>query len=523
MLLVVNVWSASAQSSLSTIQGSVKDESGAAVPGVTITLTSPALQVPQIVAVSEADGNYRIGELPAGTYKITFELTGFKTVVLSEFRLGIGFVARADASMIVGGLEETVTVTGASPVVDLSTTTTSVNLTRETLDSIPSGRGLQQLFAMTPGVTTNQVDVGDSAMGVRASTTNYGFNANNKIQIDGIDISDGTSSGIYMSSMTLDEAQIRTSGNDAEVSVPGVSMVAVIKSGSNAFHGSYMFEGERPELQGNNVTDELRAQNISNTNPIQHLYDGNADLGGRLVRDKVWFYVSIGRQDKQQGVPGFASGPGADGKYLTSDDPPAYVTTRLTHGAMKVSYQPSTGNRLIAAWQPTMKYQPQGLPPEPSRLRPLESTLDYKNPSRMYKGEWQSTLSNRMVYDLVVGGGGYTADYAPWRTHFGNPVTASNPSRMDRETGLNLGSNPKTNLELRDRVELDSSLSVFPDRFLGGKHEMKVGTSLYWRGLSVGLRNTPAGNYTLIFDKVNGVSGQPVEIQMNNAPTRPKP
>ena len=164
MLLVVNVWSASAQSSLSTIQGSVKDESGAAVPGVTITLTSPALQVPQIVAVSEADGNYRIGELPAGTYKITFELTGFKTVVLSEFRLGIGFVARADASMIVGGLEETVTVTGASPVVDLSTTTTSVNLTRETLDSLPSGRGLQQLFAMTPGVTTNQVDVGDSAM-----------------------------------------------------------------------------------------------------------------------------------------------------------------------------------------------------------------------------------------------------------------------------------------------------------------------------------------------------------------------
>ena len=85
---------------------------------------------------------------------------------------------------------------------------------------------------MTPGVTTNQVDVGDSAMGVRASTTNYGFNANNKIQIDGIDISDGTSTGIYMSSMTLDEAQIRTSGNDAEVSVPGVSMVAVIKSGS---------------------------------------------------------------------------------------------------------------------------------------------------------------------------------------------------------------------------------------------------------------------------------------------------
>ena len=188
----------SAQSALSTIQGTVKDESGAPVPGVTITVTSPALQVPQTTAVSEADGNYRIGELPAGTYKVTFELPGFKTVVLNEFRLGIGFVARADATMAVGQLEETVTVTGASPVVDLTTTTTSVNLTRDTLDAVPIGQGLQQLFAMTPGVTTDRVDVGDSAMGFRASTTNYGSNSNSKIQIDGVDISDGSSTGIYM-------------------------------------------------------------------------------------------------------------------------------------------------------------------------------------------------------------------------------------------------------------------------------------------------------------------------------------
>ena len=88
---------------------------------------------------------------------------------------------------------------------------------------------------------------------------------------------------------------------------------------------------------------------------------------------------------------------------------------------------------------------------------------------------------------------------------------------------LNGGTNGKTNLELRDRFEIDSSLSAFPENFLGGHHEIKVGTSLYFRGLSVGWRNNPAGNYQLIFDKVNGVSHQPVEIQVNNAPTRPKP
>ncbi|MEO5739091.1 MAG: carboxypeptidase-like regulatory domain-containing protein, partial [Vicinamibacterales bacterium] len=94
-----------AQSALSTIHGTVKDESGAAMPGVTVTLSSPALQVGQLVAVSEADGNYRVGELPAGLYRIAFELPGFKSYVLGDFRLTIGFVARVDATMGVGGVE----------------------------------------------------------------------------------------------------------------------------------------------------------------------------------------------------------------------------------------------------------------------------------------------------------------------------------------------------------------------------------------------------------------------------------
>jgi hypothetical protein len=521
MALVLVSGPAWAQSALSTIHGTVRDESGAAMPGVTVTLTSPSLQVGQIVVVSEADGTYRVGELPAGVYRIAFELSGFKNYVLADFRLTIGFVARVDATMAVGGLEESITVTGASPVVDMTSTTTSVNLTSETLEAVPIGRGLQQLFAMTPGVTTNRVDVGDSWMGVRANTESYGQTANSKIQIDGIDISDGQSTGVYMTSLTLEEAQIRTSGNDAEVSTPGVSMVAVIKSGSNNFHGSYIGSFERPELQGSNLSDQLRAQGLSETEPLKHLYDASADLGGRIVRDKLWFYGAFVQQDKVSGVVGFAENPGPDGRYLTGDEPPGYVRTRLTHGSLKLSYQPTRNNRLIAAWQPTLKYQPQGLPPEPNRLRPLESTLDYRNPSSMYKGELQSTLSNRMVFNVVAGYGGYLADYAPWRSNFAAPVEKGNPPRLDRETGLNLGANPKTNLEYRDKWQVDSGLSVFPERFLGGQHEMKVGTTLYWRRNSVGWRVHPAGDYTLVFDRVNNVSNTPTEIQIRNSPTQP--
>ena len=510
-----------AQSAGSTIHGTVTDETGGTLPGVTVTLSSPALQVRQIVVATQADGTYRFGELPAGTYRLQYELPGFKTYILDDLRLAIAFVARADAKMLVGGLEEAITVTGASPVVDLTTTTTGVNLTKEIVESVPIGRGLQQLFAMTPGVTTNRVDVGDSWMGVRAATENYGPSANAKIQIDGIDIADGTSTGVYLSSMTLEEAQIRTSGNDAEVSVPGVSMVAVIKSGSNQFHGSYLVEGERPELQGSNLSDSLKAQGLTDTEPLRYLYDVTADLGGRLLRDKLWFYGAISRQDKLQGVVGFASGPGPDGKYLTGDEPLGDVRTRLTHGALKLSAQPTASTRLIGAWQPTLKYQPQGLPPEPNRFRPLEATLDYRNPSSMYKGELQSTLSNRVVFNVVAGYGGYLADYAPWRSKFANPVVPGNPSRLDRETGLNTGANPKTNLEYRDKWQMDAGVGMFPERFLGGHHELKTGTTIYWRRNSVGWRTTPAGNYTLVFDRVGGVSNQPAEIQIRNSPTQP--
>src|SRR5262245_51461487 len=310
-----------AQNAGSTIHGTVKDESGAAVPGVTVTIESPELQVGKMTMVSEGDGGYRFGDLPSGTYKITFERPGFKTVVQNDFKLAIGFVSRVDATMAVGGLEETITVSGASPVVDLTTTTTSTNLTRQVLDSVPVGQGLLNLYAMTPGLTTQQIDVGDSLVGKRTASENYGPAFNSTIRIDGIDIADGTNSGVYQSSITLDEVQIRTSGNDAEVSVPGSAMVAVIKSGSNQFHGAYTIDGERPELQSDNLTDKLRAQGLTNTNPIVHLYDASADLGGRIIRDRLWFYTAISRQDRLAGVPGFVQSP--------KDSTPAYVQSRM--------------------------------------------------------------------------------------------------------------------------------------------------------------------------------------------------
>jgi hypothetical protein len=512
-----------AQSGRSTIEGTVTDESGLAVPGVTVTVAAPELQVGQITVITETDGSYRAGDLPAGTYRITFELPGFRTIVRNELRLTIGFVARIDATLTVGDIQESVTVSGASPVVDLTTTTTSSTITRDTLDTVPVGQSLYNVFAMTPGLTTSLVDVGDSQLGKRFGSQNYGPTQNATIRIDGLDIADGDNTAVYLSSATLDEVQVRTSGNDAEVSAPGTAMVGVIKSGSNQFHGTLSAAAQRPELQSSNLSATLRAQGLTNTNPIVHLYDTLADIGGRIIRDQVWFYSALSRQDRIAGVPGFASGPGPDGAYLTQDDPPAHEQTRMIYSALKISYQPTPRNRLNMAWQHTDKSQPQGLPPSASRLRPLESSYNYHNPSWMFKGELQSSLTQRMLLNVVGGATNVISDFNPFTSKYNKPVVKGNPSYLNRETGLNTGASPSTQRYDVDNWLFDGSVSFFPENFLGGRHELKAGYQYGWHRTSVAFRSSPAGNYVLVLDRVGGVSNQPAEIQIRNAPTTPLP
>ena len=153
-LLVASLGLASAQSvSSGTIHGTVRDQSGGVLPGVTATLTSPALQVRELVQVTDAEGAYRFVDLPAGTYLLKFELTGFSTLIREDLRLTIGFTARVDESMKVGAMEESVTVSGQSPIVDITSTSASVAFTKEILENVPRGRDLQNVLAMAPGVT----------------------------------------------------------------------------------------------------------------------------------------------------------------------------------------------------------------------------------------------------------------------------------------------------------------------------------------------------------------------------------
>ena len=493
-----------------TIHGTVTDATGAALPGVTATLTSPALQVAQVVVVTDQAGNYRFTDLPAATYRVTFELSGFSTLIRNELRLTVGFVAEVDVTLAVGAIEQSVTVTGQSPVVDATTTSPSVTLTKEVLESVPRGRNLEDVFVMTPGVTTQGApDVGDSNLASRQNIQNFGAGNIPKLQVEGINVTDsgGQSSGSYVSAFAFEEVMIKTSGTDAEVSTPGIEMVAILKSGGNDFHGQYQGSFERPGLQGNNRTPELLAQGVSFTNPLKSYADGAVDLGGRIIRDRLWAYGAWNRQSQTTGLLGFAAGPGPDGKYLTTDDVPGDFTSSLTSATMKLSYLMTKNNRMIGMWQKDQKVQPQNLA---SRFVPLENTRNYHNPIQMYKGELQSTLSDQLLLNVVAGYGGYFADY---RTDYGRP---GNPSRLDIATSMNTGPNPSLNQQGQGRYQVDDSLSFFPKRFLGGRHELKAGTTFYWEADGLGKLTNPQGNYLLYYD-----GGVPYQMDIFNYPIRP--
>jgi hypothetical protein len=444
------------------------------------------------------------------------ELPGFSTYLRDELRLTVGFNARVDLTLKVGAMEESVTVSGQSPVVDVTSTAASVAFTKEVLDSIPRGRDLQNVFAMAPGVTQAVADVGGSTMAQRQNLSSYGVLSQPKLQVEGMNVTMGAdqNTAIYFLDSTLEEVQIKSSGNDAEVSVPGISMVAIMKSGGNTFHGTYQASTESPKLQADNLDNALRSQGLTATSPLKNFYDVSADLGGRIVRDKLWFYGAYGRQAKKEGVLGFASGPGADGRYLTADDPLADFETSLEQLSLKFSYQLTKNNRLVYAWQRGTKAQPQN---NAGRFTPLESTRDYKNPTAIQKIELQSMLSPRVLVNAVAGYSGYVTDYDAARSY----ARADAPPRQDLATTLNTGSAPLHQNKTRDRFQTEDSISFFPERSLLGKHELKTGVSIYLDKSSDGYSNNLACNCILYTDTIGGVPNTPSQIRIYNTPVVP--
>src|SRR5258707_513044 len=279
--------------SATTILGQVTDDNGGALPGVTVTLKSPALQVPEMTTVTDGRGEYRLTPLPIGTYSLQFELSGFQGLRLEGIKLTSGFVAKLDEVMKIGAMSETITVSGQSPLVDVTQASTATSLQGDALALIPSGtNGIVGFLAQVPGARTN-LDVGGSTV----TDTNI-FTANGQAgesweMLEGVFSATAinSASGTHYDFNAIEEGRFQTSGNSAETPLRGMAVNLVMKSGSNTFHGMTEYNGTNYKFQSNNIGPTLRTQGVKSAPRLETRKDGGGQLGGKLIESKLWFFA----------------------------------------------------------------------------------------------------------------------------------------------------------------------------------------------------------------------------------------
>ncbi|MYH21868.1 MAG: TonB-dependent receptor [Acidobacteria bacterium] len=290
-----------------TITGTATDEQAAVLPGVTVTVDSPALITPRSTTTG-AGGSYSHPALPPGDYTVTFALSGFQTVVQEGVRVSVARTLEVNASMGISGVEETVTVTGDAPVVDVRSATVQTNIERELLEAVPTGRNPWVMAGMVPGMVTGQLDVGGSNGMQQYSMEIFGSSASmQSFNVDGLKVNwpggDGGWTMQYYGFSMYEEFNFQTSTHSAESDTGGVMMNMVVKSGGNEFSGDAIALYNAVDLQGEPVE--------TGANPITRAIDLNGTLGGPIVRDKAWFFTAYRYwiHDQEVSVPADYVGP----------------------------------------------------------------------------------------------------------------------------------------------------------------------------------------------------------------------
>lgn len=459
-------WDAGAQTTdRAGIEGKVIDQGGGVLPGVTVTIESPALLGGARTAVTDAGGRYRFAALPAGTYQVTYELAGFAPFK-REVRLDTGFVATLNETLQVGAIEESVTVTAESPVVDIRTTSVSTNLAEEALEQLPTSRSMWQAMNLAPGIRVSGVDVGGTAVGTQQSYANYGTSAGgNKPSLDGVDTrEDAGGAGFYYDYGAFEEVQIKAMGNDAEMATPGTQFVGILKSGGDQFHGTGYFAWETPKLQSNNVTDALRGRGVSEGNPLIAYRDGNVDLGGPIFKEKLWFYGSYRNQQIKQRVLGYVASPGPDNLPGTADDVPGNYLVTLTNATVKLTGQLNPKHRFNGFVQAQTKDYPERTA---NSYRYKESTFQQIFKPIAGKAEWSWLISDRTLLNAFLGHWSYHTDIANW---------TDDPPAYDAVTLRYWGRYNTSPYSVgRHRWQYNASLSHFVPSAWGGAHDIKAG------------------------------------------------
>jgi hypothetical protein len=305
-----------AQSAAGGIAGVVRDTTGAVLPGVTVEAASPALIEKVRSVVTDTQGNYKVTELRPGTYSVTFTVPGFSTVKREGVELTTGFTATVNAELTVGSLEETVTVTGASPVVDVQNVVTQTVLKREVLDQTPTAQNLTGFAALTVGLkatgsSAQSPDVGGSiGEGTVSLVIHGGRETDTHMNFDGLSAGNFVTSGggqgrhLYINRAYAEEVTLQTAALSAENETGGIEVNAIPKEGGNLFTGVFNADWTNKDLQSSNLNDALRARGVDRQAGLNYQYDLSGAIGGPLWKDRVWFYNAYRKQESWIYIPG---------------------------------------------------------------------------------------------------------------------------------------------------------------------------------------------------------------------------
>ena len=505
LVIQLTITAAAAQTVSATtgaIDGRVTDNTNAVLPGVTVTVSGPAMMGTRTVTTND-QGVYRLAAVPPGDYTVVFTLDGFAPLTRKEIRVDLGFTATLNVQMSVGAVEENVTVTGASPVVDTASTKITTTFDAPLLASLPSGsRDYWALLSETPALKLTRIDVGGSSAGSQSNYYAYGTTGQNRPMIEGINSTQGTERfGNYPDMGSFEQIAVNAAAHTAEMAVPGIQMIFISKSGGNTYHGSATAHYENERWQSFNIDDDQIARGITSggglgprdVNRLHRFRDTSADVGGYIVKDRLWWYGAVRDLETEVRLPNFAIKP---------------FLTRLTTYTGKATYTLSKNTKLVGYVERNTKHQPNRLDAFALGLTGIftseDASFDQWLYPRLYKGEVNTVVGDALFFEARAGQYGFD-----WPD---SNYTAA-PRYEDLGNNLVSGSSRWRELDIR-RNQVLGSVSYFRNGWLGD-HNFKIGWEIF-RDTTDQTERT--GSFADVVQILR--NGSPLQVYLLGNPTR---
>ena len=482
----------------SGIAGVVRDASGGVLPGVTVEASSPVLIEKIRTVQTDAQGQYNIVSLLPGTYSVTFSLGGFTTVKRDGIELSSNFTAPISVDLKVGGLEETINVSGQPPVVDIQNVVHERVVSREQLFTLPINRELGGFAAIIPGaiIAPTQQDVGGNKDPINQGiSVHNNRTTDNRQLLDGMRFNaEGSGRGFYFNPAAAQEVSVELGGQPAEYELGGVQANLVPKEGGNHLTGFLFADGTNSSMLSNNLTPALQARGLQAVNRQKYIFDVNMSIGGPIKQDKLWFFTAHRKFGYANTIAGNFYNATQDTLFYTRDlNRQAYIDEGNLTNSLRLTWQASTRNKI------NLSYDIQNtclchvsltglLSPEASQVR------YYKNPNYLIQGKWNFVVNNRMLVEA-----GSTTLMFDW-PNYRQPGTETAIPVIEASLGYQYGAAIISSTGHRIADQSNQRVTV---SYVTGSHAFKTGMTMQegWHRHQFGEPELTSGAVSYTFNR----------------------